>query len=105
MFVFFFFQAEDGIRDVAVTGVQTCALPICAAPSRTDGGTRTRGRKKAVAAWVMRYAISSWTTRDGFSRSCPSYQHHECHERYDDDADQQLHPAPHRRGSARRGDL
>src|SRR2546429_4407597 len=27
----FFFQAEDGIRDVAVTGVQTCALPICAA--------------------------------------------------------------------------
>src|SRR3989449_9728627 len=26
---FFFFQAEDGIRDVAVIGVQTCALPIC----------------------------------------------------------------------------
>src|SRR2546429_1102809 len=28
----FFFQAEDGIRDVAVTGVQTCALPILACP-------------------------------------------------------------------------
>src|SRR3989449_11320158 len=28
--MFFFFQAEDGIRDVAVTGVQTCALPISA---------------------------------------------------------------------------
>src|SRR2546429_3818329 len=28
MLLFFFFQAEDGIRDVAVTGVQTCALPI-----------------------------------------------------------------------------
>src|SRR5690606_40410523 len=28
----FFFQAEDGIRDFHVTGVQTCALPIC----RTD---------------------------------------------------------------------
>src|SRR5205085_10403261 len=27
---FFFFQAEDGIRDLTVTGVQTCALPICA---------------------------------------------------------------------------
>src|SRR2546425_3310809 len=27
-FVFFFFQAEDGIRDKLVTGVQTCALPI-----------------------------------------------------------------------------
>src|SRR2546425_8800921 len=26
---FFFFQAEDGIRDKLVTGVQTCALPIC----------------------------------------------------------------------------
>src|SRR5690606_39440652 len=28
--VFFFFQAEDGIRDFHVTGVQTCALPISA---------------------------------------------------------------------------
>src|SRR2546429_4722327 len=33
--VCFFFQAEDGIRDVAVTGVQTCALPI----SSGSGGT------------------------------------------------------------------
>src|SRR6266542_4322470 len=32
---FFFFQAEDGIRDATVTGVQTCALPICReAPGR-----------------------------------------------------------------------
>src|SRR2546429_5486509 len=30
--LFFFFQAEDGIRDVAVTGVQTCALPIFPEP-------------------------------------------------------------------------
>src|SRR5207302_5376608 len=29
---FFFFQAEDGIRDFHVTGVQTCALPICEKP-------------------------------------------------------------------------
>ena len=29
----FFFQAEDGIRDIGVTGVQTCALPICRADS------------------------------------------------------------------------
>src|SRR2546426_5914564 len=28
MFFYFFFQAEDGIRDYKVTGVQTCALPI-----------------------------------------------------------------------------
>src|SRR2546428_1712303 len=32
---FFFFQAEDGIRDLIVTGVQTCALPICHAVSVT----------------------------------------------------------------------
>src|SRR5882762_9201082 len=32
--VFFFFQAEDGIRDSSVTGVQTCALPICIVESR-----------------------------------------------------------------------
>src|SRR2546430_13836808 len=31
MIAFFFFQAEDGIRDLTVTGVQTCALPIYAA--------------------------------------------------------------------------
>ena len=29
LFFVFFFQAEDGIRDRDVTGVQTCALPIC----------------------------------------------------------------------------
>src|SRR3712207_7957770 len=29
----FFFQAEDGIRDIGVTGVQTCALPIWTLPS------------------------------------------------------------------------
>src|SRR5256712_12785634 len=32
--IFFFFQAEDGIRDLIVTGVQTCALPISAPPDR-----------------------------------------------------------------------
>src|SRR6266536_6174041 len=31
--IFFFFQAEDGIRDPLVTGVQTCALPIFLAPT------------------------------------------------------------------------
>src|SRR5689334_23482093 len=33
-FIFFFFQAEDGIRDGTVTGVQTCALPISAFDAR-----------------------------------------------------------------------
>src|ERR1019366_8505150 len=34
---FFFFQAEDGIRDWSVTGVQTCALPIWGPDSFNDG--------------------------------------------------------------------
>src|SRR5438552_14772907 len=37
----FFFQAEDGIRDDLVTGVQTCALPICPAPAPTPEPTPT----------------------------------------------------------------
>src|SRR5256886_9819658 len=38
---FFFFQAEDGIRDLTVTGVQTCALPI--SPRRAAGWPSRRG--------------------------------------------------------------
>src|SRR5229473_5871378 len=41
MFIFFFFQAEDGIRDKLVTGVQTCALPIWP-PRRIGWGGRNR---------------------------------------------------------------
>src|SRR5689334_25062644 len=40
---FFFFQAEDGIRDGTVTGVQTCALPIY---QRAAGAQRRRGRPR-----------------------------------------------------------
>src|SRR2546430_9005201 len=40
VFFFFFFQAEDGIRDLTVTGVQTCALPI----SRIRQGEKTAYR-------------------------------------------------------------
>src|SRR5437762_358954 len=35
----FFFQAEDGIRDTSVTGVQTCALPISSSPAGITCGT------------------------------------------------------------------
>src|SRR5207302_3275319 len=40
--LFFFFQAEDGIRDFHVTGVQTCALPILAV---ADGGHAVAHRR------------------------------------------------------------
>src|SRR2546427_7043978 len=39
IFVYFFFQAEDGIRDLTVTGVQTCALPIYDQSDDSRGGT------------------------------------------------------------------
>src|SRR5438270_5694225 len=39
-FLFFFFQAEDGIRDLTVTGVQTCALPISADSERSEDVSR-----------------------------------------------------------------
>src|SRR2546429_1961937 len=59
MFYFFFFQAEDGIRDVAVTGVQTCALPIWPEPS-----PEARGR--AWREFERRYLdVGPETTGDG----------------------------------------
>src|SRR5206468_7414771 len=46
---FFFFQAEDGIRDLIVTGVQTCALPISreieGAPRAVAGAERAQQRQ------------------------------------------------------------
>src|SRR5256885_12922257 len=41
--IFFFFQAEDGIRDYKVTGVQTCALPISARPRHKRRGQYNPG--------------------------------------------------------------
>src|SRR2546425_11774785 len=42
---FFFFQAEDGIRDKLVTGVQTCALPI---------SDRGNGRDELLSGWLRK---------------------------------------------------
>src|SRR5689334_24559627 len=46
LLLFFFFQAEDGIRDGTVTGVQTCALPISVADlsGGTPGAAEVRDR-------------------------------------------------------------
>src|SRR5438093_5541726 len=41
---FFFFQAEDGIRDWSVTGVQTCALPILSS-NKLGGDSLTRPQR------------------------------------------------------------
>src|SRR3712207_9012804 len=61
MFLFFFFQAEDGIRDIGVTGVQTCALPIY-------------DLLRDVALnllWVNRYAITMYEKRPTRWRDVP----------------------------------
>src|SRR5262249_56455037 len=42
------FQAEDGIRDWSVTGVQTCALPICENNSFQTRNERIRGRDNVL---------------------------------------------------------
>src|SRR3712207_6947768 len=51
---FFFFQAEDGIRDIGVTGVQTCALPI----SQMISTFQQRGY--AASQVEMLFSISSF---------------------------------------------
>src|SRR5438067_9081495 len=52
-FSFFFFQAEDGIRDRNVTGVQTCALPISLG-NADDARARRRGeRLRSVGGAVV----------------------------------------------------
>src|SRR5205823_10487639 len=47
---FFFFQAEDGIRDKLVTGVQTCALPIWRLPPGRQPGVQAAGTPRVRSA-------------------------------------------------------
>src|SRR3712207_7143937 len=59
LFLFFFFQAEDGIRDIGVTGVQTCALPILVARMMVkDPAGRYQTPAEVVGA-LMPFAESS----------------------------------------------
>src|SRR2546421_9330315 len=65
-FIFFFFQAEDGIRDLIVTGVQTCALPIYPdlkpeVSTEWEVGTEIGGFRDRAAIDVTYYRR---TTRD-----------------------------------------
>src|SRR5690606_41091706 len=61
--LFFFFQAEDGIRDFHVTGVQTCALPICTARPPMETYQRAR---RSLRARMRRLRL-----RAGVSKSSP----------------------------------
>src|SRR6266508_4875434 len=79
-FIFFFFHAEDGIRDGHVTGVQTCALPISPtmagllahtppSTSRTWSLGRQNAGKNVGAAVVAAATCHSSTRQSRFSRS------------------------------------
>src|SRR5205807_7209668 len=69
----FFFQAEDGIRDYKVTGVQTCALPISLffvllrlGNDRRVLGTHTNGAPSNVVGWgavLLTLALAILTLR------------------------------------------
>src|SRR5687767_15707159 len=63
---FFFFQAEDGIRDKLVTGVQTCALPICRR-ARNGAAARCHRREpphsRARSARCSRTGVASGDRR------------------------------------------
>src|SRR5256885_3233773 len=62
VFVFFFFQAEDGIRDYKVTGVQTCALPILVGP-----GARLAFAVAALAALCVLGSVVFSATANGIA--------------------------------------
>src|SRR2546422_4527642 len=91
-FFFFFFQAEDGIRDVAVTGVQTCALPISVAKSPVGPqpviSTDCPVRSSTNAAWTAlpsgscRQANSGGISREVFHRSEERRVGKECRSRW-----------------------
>src|SRR5260370_18871710 len=86
---FFFFQAEDGIRDSSVTGVQTCALPICYSGQHDQGAAgrlprlHRYGRHAAqmvspipgIASAATADAMTKGTLRNRTARLAGGYRH------------------------------
>src|SRR5690606_39545580 len=61
----FFFQAEDGIRDFHVTGVQTCALPI-SAPINNHNVALSGGTEKSNYLFSLDYMDQKGTLKEAF---------------------------------------
>src|SRR2546430_3220831 len=92
--LFFFFQAEDGIRDLTVTGVQTCALPISIPNSATTAilnswaGTEVRehfrrmDRRTPVTAPTMQRTMLLLCSSTSASRSEERRVGKECRSRW-----------------------
>src|SRR2546430_11547414 len=89
---FFFFQAEDGIRDLTVTGVQTCALPIfdiqddrsLVDRSLRSWSQRTIWFQKAVfgAVWALCVIVSFGVLLNRLERSEERRVGKECRSRW-----------------------
>src|SRR5258708_21508722 len=81
---FFFFQAEDGIRDDLVTGVQTCALPIfvlakkCAQPCLRGGPWAAHLLQPNSGQAGDIFLLLGWAQQRSFSPQprCPAIQSH-----------------------------
>src|SRR2546422_4794093 len=81
-FFFFFFQAEDGIRDVAVTGVQTCALPISLTAIRGERERDSLRRACSAAATGRGSGIPGRRGSDAGGRSEERRVGKECRSRW-----------------------
>src|SRR6266849_9910638 len=68
---FFFFQAEDGIRDPLVTGVQTCALPIFEAGATRDSTTSRTVERSQIAREPTKGTEERTTSTSALSFSFP----------------------------------
>src|SRR3712207_4596247 len=84
MFHFFFFQAEDGIRDIGVTGVQTCALPIFLGVAHLGFGSQhapdllKEGVGRIVVAAVVGLALANKEIRQALLLLATFGKSHRC---------------------------
>src|SRR5438034_5615880 len=80
----FFFQAEDGIRDHCVTGVQTCALPISSGPGATNlvTGLATAHMDSSPVLAITGQVPRPMMGRDAFQRSEERRVGKECRSRW-----------------------
>src|SRR2546422_7902010 len=80
--VLFFFQAEDGIGDVAVTGVQTCALPIFFCARHAISDATPADRRTACRTASLHPASARTSTRGTRGRSEERRVGKECRSRW-----------------------
>src|SRR2546430_12128353 len=66
---FFFFQAEDGIRDLTVTGVQTCALPIYDIAARMFSRRESEAYRALDPSDKPLAFFSCWTRKEAFIKA------------------------------------